>query len=584
MVASHDSATALHVPHGTPQALVKVIDFGVARVVDSDGALTTMHTNTGQLIGTLAYMSPEQCAADPSQIDTTTDVYSLGVILFELMTGRMPYDVSSLTLQSASRVICEKEPTRPGELDRRIRGDLETIILKCLEKDRGRRYQSVSDLLRDIRSYLVGEPISATPPSAYTRFLRWAARHPRQAVTMASLAIAASIVGSALVSVWFFNQHPDHVELTRLREIFDSKHDTPVNEGDVATLYSVGGRILARWSVGSASGIRVAQLVERPDLWGGGKLVIIGFGESANSPFRGHLCAFNAAGSYTEPLWERGVEQELIDSLPYEAWPRPSFDSQRQYTSSGFSLSHAWLFDVFAGDDYPGPEVVAYFPHYPGSQGVLRVFDLSGKPLFHVWQDGGILDAAWLPNPGALVCLARKGDADDSEYGWQLSSNHPTVLFAIRPVPYLLDSTAHEAGWIYPTSELPWSGNAHRPFWYKLPCPLTFAGERPSQMWFTSPMILDSQGVSTVELHVALPDLKVKENEGFGFSVTIDGHGNIVGRSPLSDSIREERASSNELPDAASFQLLEWKEENPPCSQVPIEFNESGSQQQKHTD
>src|SRR5207247_2094987 len=88
---------------------VKVIDFGIARSTDSDLAITTMHTEAGQILGTLAYMSPEQCAADPGQLDTTTDVYSLGIILYELLTGRMPYDVSNMTIQSAARIICERE-------------------------------------------------------------------------------------------------------------------------------------------------------------------------------------------------------------------------------------------------------------------------------------------------------------------------------------------------------------------------------------------------------------------------------------------------------------------------------------------
>ncbi len=146
---------------------VKIIDFGVARSTDSDVAVTTRCTDVGQLIGTLQYMSPEQCDADPHDLDIRSDVYALGVVLFELLCDRLPYDVTGVGLASAARVICEQSPPALGAVDRRLRGDLEWIALKALEKDRERRYQSAADLLRDIRHYLNREPIEAKPPTPW---------------------------------------------------------------------------------------------------------------------------------------------------------------------------------------------------------------------------------------------------------------------------------------------------------------------------------------------------------------------------------------------------------------------------------
>ena len=116
----------------------KILDFGVARVTDSDSQ-TTLQTDVGQLVGTLAYMSPEQVLADPLELDTRSDVYSLGVILYELLAGRLPYQVTRNfheTLQS----IREKDPVRLSTVDRSYRGDIETIVAKALEKDKSRRY------------------------------------------------------------------------------------------------------------------------------------------------------------------------------------------------------------------------------------------------------------------------------------------------------------------------------------------------------------------------------------------------------------------------------------------------------------
>lgn len=155
----------------------KVIDFGVARATDSDIALTTLLTSVGQLIGTLQYMSPEQCAADPQDLDTRSDVYALGIVLYELLCGQLPYDVSREAIHEVARMIREQPPARPSTINKTLRGDLETIALKALEKDRERRYQSADDLARDLKRYLDHDPISARPPSAVYRTRMFVRRH-----------------------------------------------------------------------------------------------------------------------------------------------------------------------------------------------------------------------------------------------------------------------------------------------------------------------------------------------------------------------------------------------------------------------
>lgn len=165
----------------------KVIDFGVARATDADIAATTALTDVGTLVGTLPYMSPEQCDGDPGEIDTRSDVYALGVVLFELLCGRLPYDLGKGPLTHAVRVIKEVTPTRPSSLNKVLRGDVETIVLKALEKDRDRRYASAEVLAQDIRRYLQDEPIAARPPSALYQLRKLVRRHKVPAALLAAL-------------------------------------------------------------------------------------------------------------------------------------------------------------------------------------------------------------------------------------------------------------------------------------------------------------------------------------------------------------------------------------------------------------
>ncbi len=176
----------------------KVIDFGVARAAD-EHAPATLHTGAGQMIGTPTYMSPEQAAGDPDAVDARSDVYSLGVILFELLTGRPPLDLSTTTLARIAVVIRDTPPARPSALDRTLRGDLETILLKTLEKEPSRRYQSIADLGRDLRRFLARQPIEARPPTRAYLASMFVRRH-RAGVAAAAFAALALIAGTGVAS------------------------------------------------------------------------------------------------------------------------------------------------------------------------------------------------------------------------------------------------------------------------------------------------------------------------------------------------------------------------------------------------
>lgn len=174
----------------------KILDFGVARATDSDVQQTTMQTDVGQLIGTVPYMSPEQVSGDPDELDTRSDVYALGVIAYELLAGRLPYDLQKKMIHEAARIIKEEEPTRLSSIDRRLRGDVETIVAKALEKDKARRYQSAESLASDISRHLTDQPITARPASTWYQVAKFTRRN-RGLVAGLAMAFILLIVGLA---------------------------------------------------------------------------------------------------------------------------------------------------------------------------------------------------------------------------------------------------------------------------------------------------------------------------------------------------------------------------------------------------
>ena len=180
------------------QGQPKILDFGVARVTDADIRATTMQTSAGQLVGTMAYMSPEQVAGDSRELDTRSDVYALGVILYELLAGRTPVDVSEKTIPQALRAITEEEPSSLSSINRVFRGDVETIVAKALEKDKERRYQSASALASDIRRHLANQPITARPPSTFYQVGKFAKRNKP---VVAAVAIAFVLLSGGLIQV-----------------------------------------------------------------------------------------------------------------------------------------------------------------------------------------------------------------------------------------------------------------------------------------------------------------------------------------------------------------------------------------------
>jgi non-specific serine/threonine protein kinase/serine/threonine-protein kinase len=176
----------------------KVLDFGVARLVEGSQP-ETLHTVDGQLVGTLAYMSPEQVLGDSTRIDARSDVYAIGVLLYELLAGRMPYDVTGRQ-HEAVQAILRDDPGPLSTIGRQFRGDVETIVAKALEKQPDRRYVSAAALAMDLRRYLAHEPITARPASAAYQLQKFVRRHT--AIVAGATAVFVVLAAGTAVSTW----------------------------------------------------------------------------------------------------------------------------------------------------------------------------------------------------------------------------------------------------------------------------------------------------------------------------------------------------------------------------------------------
>ena len=241
----------------------KILDFGIARLTDADVRVTTLRTHVGQVVGTLGYMSPEQASGDPTRIDTRSDVYALGVIGYQILTGRLPHDVDGMMIHEAVRVIQEDEPPRLGTLDRSLRSDIETIIHKALEQDPDRRYPSAFEFAADIRRFLGHEPIVARPQSAIYQIGRFARRHRAlvASVALAFVLLTAGIVGTTYGLVSARAQQRRAEERTREAEAVTRFLTAILTSGDLETL---GADARVRDAVDLASRSLLPELADDP--------------------------------------------------------------------------------------------------------------------------------------------------------------------------------------------------------------------------------------------------------------------------------------------------------------------------------
>ncbi len=509
---------------------VKVIDFGIARWAGGEAPTLSMHTGAGAVFGTLAYMSPEQCAGRAGDADVRSDVYSLGVILYELVCGRPPHDLDGLTPAAAARAIEERPPAPVRAEGRRPARALEAVVLKALAKRPDDRYASAADLARDLRRVLSGAPVDARPPGPWTRLARWIGRHPVAATTAVCLLVGAAVTGATLGALNWLAFRADRVH-------------QPLAGGPVL-LESRAGYRLRVWDPGTGGSLTHVGTWALPDALGGGRAIAIASRRGVSADLHpGHLGLYRMSRP-SHPMWT--TEQAPLI-------PPGEYAERRE---AGSEVGPVLAADVFS--DAPGLEVVAVQAWDPYSPCAVRIFDLSGQLRYEVWHDGPLSSVAWCAGPRRLVlagynCEQRWDERDQT----RPLDRYPAVVLGLRPADghvargswvvangRRLDDTLEFYRWLGPISAVPPSLNVG----------LLVTGAVGT--WDPS---------ESISLHAVL---RWHDDVGTsaGFTMTLDADGRILDR--WDDDGYKVRVRAGELPPCDVFDLLEY-ETLPPSSPSP---------------
>jgi WD40 repeat protein/serine/threonine protein kinase len=395
----------------------KVIDFGIAKAAQGSVTDRTIFTQLQQFIGTPAYVSPEQAEMSGLDVDTRSDIYSLGVLLYELLVGQTPFDVVEVMkggIDSLRRVIRDNEPVKPStklktlpaqeltstaqrrqtdplKLTRQMGGDLDWIVMKCLEKDRRRRFETANGLAMDLQRYLANEPVTARPPSAAYRIRKLIQRN-KLAFTAGAFILLVFLGGLGGIIL---------VQRNANREFRKRLYTSELNRAGLA------------WQSGQSAGMRA--LLDRcpPDLrnwewtflhhqlerWQQSTLfsindVVGGAALSADA----RLIAISAGGKLSIHAYPGG---DLVQSIPFSpAWQSP------------FSVS-------------PKDDSVATLE---GSSGTLTIWDMrTGRELLHVKHGEGAGGLAWFHNGKSIAT----GGNDGIVHVWDATTGREMRHFSI---------------------------------------------------------------------------------------------------------------------------------------------------------
>lgn len=389
----------------------RIIDFGVARILTDDFPVSIVYTEVGQLIGTVQYMAPEQCAAEDARVDARSDVYALGLILYEILLDKPPYSVPTTSLAAAARAIEDAEPARPRTLDRAIPAPLEAVLLKAIAKSPDERYQSAHALAEDLQRFLNHEPVLARPRTRWQSAALWIAAHPIAATAIACIALILSTLLVTTLAIQLLYRMPHRIVIQDLRSR--------------ATLVSRAGAVLHEWDGQFPNSIRAATFVTPAD--GTDKVAFV-MVHSHSHDERSVLAVLIDIRNPTESLWIAPLNQFNFPSSPNT---RP-FDATGEYMLP----ARAIVADIFP--ELPGDEIVIVYHHYPRFPSCIRIFNVRSPteaPLVAEFWLPGHMDIAWDPYHAHFIVSGA-----GNRFPWELvglpqPENHLHARYAMAFAP-----------------------------------------------------------------------------------------------------------------------------------------------------
>jgi WD40 repeat protein len=467
LVADHD---------GVP--VPKVIDFGIAKAT-TDQRLTdkTLFTAFEQFIGTPAYMSPEQAKLSGLDIDTRSDIYSLGVLLYELLMGKTPFEAQWMLaegLDEIRRIIREEEPVRPStrlhtldaaeqttvakhrqsdapKLVHLIRGDLDWIVMKCLEKDRGRRYETANGLAMDIQRHLQNEPVTAFPPGNLYRFQKMVRRN-KLAFGAAGAVAVSLILGLAISSFLFIREKEARASEATMRRQAEDANKQAQTEA-------------ARAEAASLDAKSAEQKAKEKEIEAKTTLSASEFLQGSRALSEGHpsdALAYLARSFSDDPANEAALTS-MATLLESHSWMAPTVllkpvtsaqfspDGKRIVTASDDGTARVW--DAQNGQPVTGPlqhgHKVTSAQFSPDGMRIVtaawdqaRVWDAqSGQPLTEPMQHDGLVTSAQFSPDGSRIVTVRGSTVVvwDAQSGRQLTELHHRAVAFVNSVQFSPD-------------------------------------------------------------------------------------------------------------------------------------------------
>ncbi|MFG0328641.1 MAG: serine/threonine protein kinase [Phycisphaerales bacterium] len=363
---------------------LRVIDFGIASSTDADLTVTRVPTTTGAFAGTVHYMSPEQLGAIDHTPDSRSDVFSLGLVLYELLTNTAARDIDDTTVARAVRQASESEPVPPSHIDRRIRGDLEAIVLKAISREPSRRYRSAGEFADDLRRWRAGDAPLARRPRLFDAFIRFIRRHPVGTPFAAAAVLSLAVFGGSLFASYMHGLAPYRLE---------------VGSDHVARMKSRAD--LELWS---EPGVSAGAFIDLAPSRGGGRAVVLTYDDTHFGRRAGSIVMVDPRSPGREPIWERPLA--TAPQNPPSDWMK-QIDSTFDHSSS-FRARRLRIVDIDA--DAPGDEIVLVSGHTPEFPTAIQILDQDGALRFQIWHKGDVNDLLWEPEIRRLIFVGRRND------------------------------------------------------------------------------------------------------------------------------------------------------------------------------